>query len=153
MNLYFRTQLYLMIFHLPLSLSAFCFWSWLQWTFEHMLQKIIAFQEVTSVRRAKTAGIFPNAIEIFSGGKKVILDVKYHFFLFGFVVMMPIKIAWTFSYNLCHFSISCNVLIHLLIWQYFFASFLSRDEAFKLINDGWLQQSNGTKAATEQQVF
>ena len=45
-----------------------------------MLQKIIPFQEVTSVRRAKTAGIFPNAIEIFAGGKKVILDMQYHFF-------------------------------------------------------------------------
>lgn len=39
-----------------------------------------------------------------------------------------------------------------MIWQYFFASFLSRDEAFKLINDGWEQHCNGAKAATEQQV-
>jgi hypothetical protein len=39
----------------------------------------------------------------------------------------------------------------LLIWQYFFASFLSRDEAFKIINGGWFKQSNDTKAATEQQ--
>lgn len=38
-----------------------------------ILQKLIAFHEVTSVRRAKTAGIFPNAIEIFAGGKKVFL--------------------------------------------------------------------------------
>ncbi|XP_060673481.1 protein VASCULAR ASSOCIATED DEATH 1, chloroplastic isoform X2 [Ziziphus jujuba] len=69
-----------------------------------LIQKIIPFHEVTSVRRAKTAGIFPNAIEISAGGKK-----------------------------------------------YFFGSFLSRDEAFKLINDGWLQHSNGAKAIAEQQ--
>ncbi|GMN48334.1 hypothetical protein TIFTF001_017517 [Ficus carica] len=35
--------------------------------------------------------------------------------------------------------------------KYFFASFLSRDEAFKIINDGWLQHSNGAKTVTEQQ--
>ncbi|KAM3685527.1 hypothetical protein ACB098_11G127200 [Castanea mollissima] len=87
--------------HMYLFVHYICFYSNI---FGFETKKTIAFQEVTSVRRAKTAGIFPNAIEIFSGGKK-----------------------------------------------YFFASFLSRDEAFKLINDGWLQQSNGTKAATEQQ--
>ncbi|XP_060958920.1 protein VASCULAR ASSOCIATED DEATH 1, chloroplastic isoform X3 [Cannabis sativa] len=64
---------------------------------------MIPFHEVTSVRRAKTAGIFPNAIEIYAGSKK-----------------------------------------------YFFGSFLSRDEAFKLINDGWLQHSNGAKLITDQ---
>ncbi|KAH9733435.1 protein VASCULAR ASSOCIATED DEATH 1 [Citrus sinensis] len=71
---------------------------------EFMLQKIIPFYEVTAVRRAKTAGIFPNAIEIFAAGKK-----------------------------------------------YFFASFLSRDEAFKLITDGWLQHGSGSLASAEQQ--
>lgn len=44
-----------------------------------MFQKIIPFHEVTSVRRAKTAGIFPNAIEIFAGSKKVMIDVEYDF--------------------------------------------------------------------------
>ncbi|XP_031277528.1 protein VASCULAR ASSOCIATED DEATH 1, chloroplastic isoform X2 [Pistacia vera] len=67
-------------------------------------KKIVPFHEITIVRRAKTAGIFPNAIEIFAGGRK-----------------------------------------------YFFASFLSRDEAFKLINDGWLQHGNGSQANSEQQ--
>ncbi|XWS77326.1 hypothetical protein CRYUN_Cryun01aG0251300 [Craigia yunnanensis] len=67
-------------------------------------KKTIAFNEITSVKRAKTAGIFPNAIEIFAGGRK-----------------------------------------------YFFASFLSRDEAFKLINDGWVQHGNRAKEITEQQ--
>ncbi|PPD99940.1 hypothetical protein GOBAR_DD03040 [Gossypium barbadense] len=69
-----------------------------------LLQKVIAFNEITSVNRAKTAGIFPNAIEIFAGGRR-----------------------------------------------YFFASFLSRDEAFKIINDGWLQHVNGAQEITEQQ--
>lgn len=41
-----------------------------------MLQKIIPFHEVTCVKRAKTAGIFPNAIEIFAGGKKVVVDLS-----------------------------------------------------------------------------
>ncbi|RXI06805.1 hypothetical protein DVH24_025941 [Malus domestica] len=69
-------------------------------------KKIIPLQEVTSVRRAKTAGIFPNAIEIFAGSKK-----------------------------------------------YFFASFLSRDEAFKIINDGWSQYVDGAKEITEQDLL
>ncbi|WVZ16360.1 hypothetical protein V8G54_009342 [Vigna mungo] len=59
-------------------------------------EKVIPLPEVTSVRRAKTAGIFPNAIEIQAGNRK-----------------------------------------------HFFASFLSRDEAFKIINDGWSRHSNG----------
>ena len=41
-----------------------------------MLQKIIPFQEVTCVKRAKTAGIFPNAIEICAGVKKVMVDLN-----------------------------------------------------------------------------
>lgn len=36
-----------------------------------MAQKIIPFHEVTCVRKAKTAAIFPNAIEIVTGDKKV----------------------------------------------------------------------------------
>lgn len=47
-----------------------------------LFQKIIPFQEVTSVRRAKTAGIFPNAIEIVAAGKKVIDAIlKFHNFV------------------------------------------------------------------------
>ena len=38
---------------------------------DFMVQRIIQFHEVTSVRRAKTAGIFHNAIEIIAGGRKV----------------------------------------------------------------------------------
>ncbi|KAL0429131.1 UNVERIFIED_CONTAM: protein VASCULAR ASSOCIATED DEATH 1, chloroplastic [Sesamum radiatum] len=35
--------------------------------------------------------------------------------------------------------------------KYFFTSFLFRDEAFKLISEGWLQHDNGSKEITEQQ--
>ncbi|XP_052490176.1 protein VASCULAR ASSOCIATED DEATH 1, chloroplastic-like isoform X1 [Gossypium raimondii] len=67
-------------------------------------KRIIAFNEITSVKRAKTVGIFPNAIEIFAGGKK-----------------------------------------------FFFASFLSRYEAFKLINGGRKRHSIGAKETKGQQ--
>ncbi|KAL9429893.1 hypothetical protein AB3S75_025310 [Citrus x aurantiifolia] len=87
--------------HMYLFVHFICFYSNI---FGFETKKIIPFYEVTAVRRAKTAGIFPNAIEIFAAGKK-----------------------------------------------YFFASFLSRDEAFKLINDGWLQHGGGFLASAEQQ--
>ncbi|OMO69619.1 FH interacting protein 1 [Corchorus capsularis] len=86
--------------HMYLFVHYICFYSNI---FGFETKKIIPFNEITSVKRAKTAGIFPNAIEIFAGGKK-----------------------------------------------FFFASFLSRDEAFKIINDGWVQYGNGTKEITEQ---
>jgi hypothetical protein len=35
------------------------------------IQKTIPLQEVTDVRKAKTAAIFPNAIEIIAGTKRV----------------------------------------------------------------------------------
>lgn len=41
----------------------------------------------------------------------------------------------------------------LLFWQYLFASFLSREEAFKLINDGWSKNSDRVKSITNQQVI
>ncbi|XP_045788177.1 protein VASCULAR ASSOCIATED DEATH 1, chloroplastic-like isoform X1 [Trifolium pratense] len=65
---------------------------------------VIPLPEVTGVPRAKTAGIFPNAIDIISGSRK-----------------------------------------------HFFGSFLSRDEAFKIVNDGWLRQVNDARLAIEQQ--
>ncbi|EOX96474.1 GRAM domain family protein, putative isoform 2 [Theobroma cacao] len=87
--------------HMYLFVRYLCFYSNI---FGFETKKIIPFNEITSVKRAKTAGIFPNAIEIFAGGRK-----------------------------------------------YFFASFLSRDEAFKLINDGWVQHGNGAKEIRDQQ--
>ncbi|KAM1140386.1 hypothetical protein ACFX19_041163 [Malus domestica] len=89
--------------HMYLFVHYICFYSNI---FGFETKKIIPFQEVTSVRRAKTAGIFPNAIEIFAGSKK-----------------------------------------------YFFASFLSRDEALKIINDGWLQFVDGGKEFREQDLL
>ncbi|KAJ8748799.1 hypothetical protein K2173_011355 [Erythroxylum novogranatense] len=87
--------------HMYLFVHYICFYSNI---FGFETKKIIHFNEITSVKRAKTAGLFPNAIEIIAGAKK-----------------------------------------------YFFASFLSRDEAFKLITDGWLQQGDGTKPIADQQ--
>ncbi|KAK4788610.1 hypothetical protein SAY86_019929 [Trapa natans] len=88
--------------HMYLFVHYICFYSNI---FGFETKKIIHFRDVTSVKRAKTAGIFPNAIEIFAGGKK-----------------------------------------------YFFASFLSRDEAYKLIIDGWVQHGNDAKTIMEKQV-
>ncbi|KAF2311043.1 hypothetical protein GH714_019269 [Hevea brasiliensis] len=87
--------------HMYLFTRYICFYSNI---FGFETKKIIPFIEITNVKRAKIAGIFPNAIEIFAGGRK-----------------------------------------------YFFASFLSRDEAFNLINDGWLQHWNDSKSVTEHQ--
>ncbi|KAF9668690.1 hypothetical protein SADUNF_Sadunf14G0029800 [Salix dunnii] len=87
--------------HMYLFVHYVCFYSNI---FGFETKKVIPFHEITDVKRAKTAGIFSNAIEIFAGGKK-----------------------------------------------FFFASFLSRDEALKLISDGWLQHGNGSNLITEQQ--
>ncbi|VVA89566.1 unnamed protein product [Arabis nemorensis] len=87
--------------HMYLFLHYICFYSNI---FGYETKKIIPFAEISCVKRAKTAGIFPNAIEILAGGKK-----------------------------------------------YFFASFLSRDEAFKLIHDGWLEYGSAVKAEGEIQ--
>ncbi|KAJ8573392.1 hypothetical protein K7X08_009903 [Anisodus acutangulus] len=85
--------------HMYLFGHNICFYSNL---FGFETKKIIPFHEITAVRRAKSAAIFPTAIEIVAGGKK-----------------------------------------------YFFTSFLSRDEAFKLINDGWLQHNGAAKESTD----
>ncbi|XP_023736925.1 protein VASCULAR ASSOCIATED DEATH 1, chloroplastic [Lactuca sativa] len=88
--------------HMYLFFHHICFYSNL---FGFETKKIIHFDEITEVKRAKTAGIFPTAIELTASEKK-----------------------------------------------YFFTSFLSRDEAFKLINDGWLEHGSGSKAISDQQV-
>ncbi|GAB2270943.1 GRAM domain-containing protein [Dionaea muscipula] len=67
-------------------------------------KKVIPFHEVANVRRAKTAGIFPNAIEIIASGRK-----------------------------------------------HFFASFLSRDEAFKLIAERWSLYCESVKGVSDEQ--
>ncbi|XP_077235317.1 protein VASCULAR ASSOCIATED DEATH 1, chloroplastic-like isoform X2 [Tasmannia lanceolata] len=93
-NILLQGHMYLFVHHV-------CFYSNI---FGFETKKTIPFHEVTCVRKAKTAGIFPNAIEIVSGGKK-----------------------------------------------YFFASFLSRDEAYRLIVDGWSQHSTSDKALLDRQ--
>ncbi|CAN4125954.1 unnamed protein product [Withania somnifera] len=85
--------------HMYLFGHSICFYSNL---FGFETKRIIHFHEITAVRRAKAAAIFPTAIEIVAGGKK-----------------------------------------------YFFTSFLSRDEAFKLINDGWLQHNGAAKESAD----
>ncbi|KAJ0803264.1 putative GRAM domain, PH-like domain superfamily, VASt domain-containing protein [Helianthus annuus] len=87
--------------HMYLFVHHVCFYSNL---FGFETKKVISFSEITSLKRAKTAGIFPTAIELIASEKK-----------------------------------------------YFFTSFLSRDEAFKLINDGWVEHGNGSKAISDQQ--
>ncbi|XP_059313012.1 protein VASCULAR ASSOCIATED DEATH 1, chloroplastic [Lycium ferocissimum] len=85
--------------HMYLFGHNICFYSNL---FGFETKKIIPFHEITAVRRAKAAAIFPTAIEIVAGGKK-----------------------------------------------YFFTSFLSRDEAFNLISDGWLQHNGPAEESTD----
>ncbi|KAG0602713.1 hypothetical protein M758_10G035400 [Ceratodon purpureus] len=81
--------------HMYLFERYVCFYSNI---FGYEKKKIIPLKDVTCVRKARTASVFPNAIEIVSWGKK-----------------------------------------------HFFASFLSRDEAFRLIMDGWVQYSSHAK--------
>ncbi|CAN8296007.1 unnamed protein product [Cochlearia groenlandica] len=87
--------------HMYLFIHYICFYSNI---FGYETKKVIPFSDISCVKRAKTAGIFPNAIEVSAGGKK-----------------------------------------------YFFASFLSRDEAFKLIHDGWMEYGSAVKAEGEIQ--
>ncbi|KAL1802374.1 hypothetical protein ACET3Z_031021 [Daucus carota] len=87
--------------HMYLFVHYVCFYSNL---FGFETKKIIPFEDISSVRRAKTAGLFPTAIEITAAGKK-----------------------------------------------FFFSSFLSRDEALKLIEDGWSEHGNGAKSVMDQQ--
>uniref|UniRef100_A0A1D1YKF4 GRAM domain-containing protein 1A n=1 Tax=Anthurium amnicola TaxID=1678845 RepID=A0A1D1YKF4_9ARAE len=77
--------------HMYLFVHHICFYANI---FGFETKRTIPFHEVTTVRKAKTAGIFPNAIEIMVGEKK-----------------------------------------------HFFGSFLSRDEAHRLILEGWPQHS------------
>lgn len=63
-----------------------------------LLQKVLPLRDITVVRKAKTAAVFPNAIEIVAWGKR-----------------------------------------------HFFASFLSRDEAYRLIILNWSMHSGYAK--------
>ncbi|XP_031483128.1 protein VASCULAR ASSOCIATED DEATH 1, chloroplastic isoform X2 [Nymphaea colorata] len=87
--------------HMYLFVRYICFYANI---FGFETKKIIPFNEVSSVQKAKTAGLFPNAIEIVANEKK-----------------------------------------------YFFASFLSRDEAYRLIVDGWTHCCNNAKYVVDCQ--
>ncbi|GBG60215.1 hypothetical protein CBR_g3459 [Chara braunii] len=81
--------------HMYLFDRFVCFYSNI---FGYEKKKVIPLKDVTCVRKAKTAGVFPNAIEITALGKR-----------------------------------------------HFFASFLSRDEAYRLIINGWGMHSGYAK--------
>lgn len=93
-NILLQGHMYLFIHHI-------CFYSNI---FGFETKKTIPFHEVTCVRKAKTAAIFPNAIEIVTGDKK-----------------------------------------------HFFGSFLSRDEAYRLIVDGWAQHNSDARVLLDNQ--
>ncbi|CAM8904649.1 unnamed protein product [Rhodiola kirilowii] len=87
--------------HMYVFRNYICFYSNI---FGFETKKILPFSEITLLRRAKTAGIFSNAIEISTGERK-----------------------------------------------HFFASFLSRDEAFNLISDLCPDCENVAKECSQQQ--
>uniref|UniRef100_A0A7N0V7A5 VASt domain-containing protein n=2 Tax=Kalanchoe fedtschenkoi TaxID=63787 RepID=A0A7N0V7A5_KALFE len=91
----FLIQGHLYVFH-----RYICFYSNI---FGFETKKTISLEEITCIRRAKAAGIFPTAIEIDTGDRKL-----------------------------------------------FFTSFLSRDEAFNLLNDLWLQHGTAAVLAGDQ---
>lgn len=93
-NILLQGHMYLFVHHI-------CFYSNI---FGFETKKTIPFNEVTCVRKAKTAAIFPNAIEIVASGKK-----------------------------------------------HFFGSFLSRDEAYRLIVDGWAQHVGDSRSNFDSQ--
>ncbi|XP_066397755.1 protein VASCULAR ASSOCIATED DEATH 1, chloroplastic-like isoform X2 [Miscanthus floridulus] len=87
--------------HMYLFLHHICFYSNI---FGYETKKTIPLQEVTDVRKAKTAAIFPNAIEIVAGTRR-----------------------------------------------HFFGSFLSRDEAYRIIVDGWEQHVSDARLLLNRQ--
>lgn len=87
--------------HMYLFLHHICFYSNI---FGYETKKTIPLQDVTDVRKAKTAAIFPNAIEIVAGAKR-----------------------------------------------HFFGSFLARDEAYRIIVDGWEQHVSDARLLIERQ--
>ncbi|ONM23751.1 Protein VASCULAR ASSOCIATED DEATH 1 chloroplastic [Zea mays] len=103
-----RSEEYRLLFRLPpdeghmyLFLHHICFYSNI---FGYETKKTIPLQEVTDVRKAKTAAIFSNAIEIVAGSRR-----------------------------------------------HFFGSFLSRDEAYQIIVDGWEQHVSNARLLLERQ--
>lgn len=69
------------------------------------MQKIIPLNEITAIRKAKTAAIFPNAIEIAAGGKKV------NFFLISFFEISPFRLL-----NLLLTKLNCGNKMTAFLW-------------------------------------
>ena len=61
-----------------------------------VLQKIIPFADISCVKRAKTAGIFPNAIEILAGGKKVVGSLSISSLLPFPDLLFPLSVLFCF---------------------------------------------------------
>ncbi|MCO5585786.1 hypothetical protein L7F22_039722 [Adiantum nelumboides] len=210
--------------HMYLFEHYVCFYSNI---FGYEKKKIIVLKDVTSVRKARTAGLFPNAIEIVAWGKKRIglvlelscagyaklgrramwlekwatvgLKVVGPFLLAGFLLglsaeqrmywvdgsirawlLMLVRRFWLLMLEkvedwdsgmvLCCSDWSCFAVYmggcHLrqarwMRWQSiqlggscgrsFFASFLSRDEAYRLIVEGWSRHSRNAVMDSETQ--
>lgn len=86
---------------------------------------------MTDVRKAKTAAIFPNAIEIVAGSKRVRKP--------------PFS-----KFHVCHIIESLALMFCYM--QHFFGSFLTRDEAYRIIVDGWEQHVSDARILLERQV-
>ncbi|XP_066397754.1 protein VASCULAR ASSOCIATED DEATH 1, chloroplastic-like isoform X1 [Miscanthus floridulus] len=100
-NCALQENILLQVGHMYLFLHHICFYSNI---FGYETKKTIPLQEVTDVRKAKTAAIFPNAIEIVAGTRR-----------------------------------------------HFFGSFLSRDEAYRIIVDGWEQHVSDARLLLNRQ--
>ena len=86
------------------------------WNFDGLIiQKVIPFHEITSLRRAKAAGIFPTAIEILAGEKKVvsfILDSLLSKALSVKDIFLKGRLNFLFLYR-----VSDNILTRLLFYS------------------------------------
>lgn len=99
--------------------------------------------------KSQNCRTFPNCDRNYSFRKEGIDQYLYFFSPKSYL-------AWRFCrraielINLVQTSVS--VFIITICLQFFFSSFLSRDEALKLIEDGWSEHGNGAKSVTYQQV-
>lgn len=59
-------------------------------------QKVIPFKEITAVRRAKAVAVFPTAIEIIAGGKKVSV-----YFCTALVFKKTMIFVYNFGFVIC----------------------------------------------------
>lgn len=73
--------------------------------------------------------------------------------------VLGFEVQWSFCYSSClsYHPLLVYVLMPcfftLAVWQLFFASFFSRDEAYRLIIDGWSQNGTSDMTRCEHQVL